>query len=71
MSRLYMTAKSDSRRTPLTSRGHQNIEVEIRWGSRSNSKILCILDVNWQREADKPTVHMTLENNMTYRVAQI
>ena len=58
MSRLYLRATSDARKTEITARGHEAIEATIYWGSASNSKEAARIKVIWPQggEVDRPRV---------------
>jgi len=49
---------SDSRKTTLTTRGHQEISVDINWGSKGDSRRAVSVIVNWPKGAEKPIVHI-------------
>ncbi|KKK45401.1 hypothetical protein LCGC14_3165610, partial [marine sediment metagenome] len=61
MSRLYLIARSDARKTEITARGHQRIEATIYWGSASDSKEAASILVSWPKGHNKPivTVHVS------------
>ena len=58
MSRLYLKAHSDTRKTEITARGHERIEVNIYWGSADDSKNAVSLIVDWPKGADKPMIYI-------------
>lgn len=37
MSRLYLLGSSDTKKTPIKSRGHKEISISLRYGSKDNS----------------------------------
>ncbi len=58
MSRLYLEAASDTRKTTVTSKGHQNIRGHILYGSKDKLKKVIYFDVRWPDNEDVPTVYV-------------
>lgn len=61
MSRLYAWIKSDMRKTTLTTRGNEHIEVTINYGSKYNSKLAVQIEVIYRENADKPIIKVRTE----------
>ncbi len=58
MTRLYTWAKSDTRRTAVTSGGDEQIVAKINWGSRGKSILAGRMRVFWGRDEEKPTLYI-------------
>ena len=56
MSRLYLKGRSDARKTEITARGHQRIDVALFWGSASDSKEAASISVIWPKGDALPMV---------------
>jgi len=67
MSRLYMWAESDMRKTDLTARGNKYIEVTINYGSRCDSKTAIIVRVDFPRNALRPKITMYVSHSVEVR----
>jgi hypothetical protein len=56
MSRLYLKAFSHTRKTQLTSRGHECLDVEVLWGSKKNPKTVFVAQVTWRKSSKLPVL---------------
>lgn len=65
MSRLYLKAMSDSRKSEVTSRGHQEITASLYWGSKHDSKLAVRVTLKWSKENDEPTAYVESELDNT------
>lgn len=52
MSRLYLRGSSDTRKTPITSRGHEEISVELLYGSKEDSRTAVDVTVKYIPHTD-------------------
>ena len=64
MSRLYMWAESDMRKTYLTMRGKKFIEVRIHYGSKYNSKLAVQILVEYPENEETPHIHLGIPENI-------
>jgi len=60
MSRLYGILRSDMAKTEATRRASEEIECEIRWGDKYNSKLAVKVIVKWEYGMVKPEVAVFL-----------
>ena len=63
MSRLYLKAHSDARKTEITARGHERIEATIYWGSASDSKEAASILVSWPKGRNKPIITVNVSED--------
>jgi cobalamin biosynthesis protein CbiG len=70
MSRLYILTETDINSRV---RAHKKASAEVRWGSRSDSKLAARIEVTWDKDQEVPTIKIIhgesiieniLENNM-------
>ena len=64
MSRLYMWAESDMRKTELTMRGNKFIEVTIHYGSRYDSRLAVQILVEYPKNNETPHIHLYIPENI-------
>lgn len=60
MSRLYLNGKSDAGETPITARAHNELALDILWGSKENPLTLAQIKVNWPKDAKFPTIEVMI-----------
>lgn len=56
MTRLYLKMSSDTAKTIKTMTGHQEIEINLFWGSAGNSKRAGKINLDWPKGRDSPTL---------------
>lgn len=55
MSRIYLTANSDSRKTKITSTGRKRVSATLFYGSADNSRFAGSIGIKWD-DQEKPTL---------------
>ena len=60
MSRLYGILRSDMAKTEATRRANEEIECEIRWGDKYDSRLAVKVIVKWEYGMEKPEVAVML-----------
>jgi len=68
---MFIQVKSDARKSPIRSTSHMNNEIEIRYGSLTESKLLYRIIVNWDNNDDKPMVLMQSDGEIEIRHNQL
>lgn len=68
MSRLYTRTISDSRKTPATTRGHEEVETLHCWGSANDSKPVVRVRTYWNKDQLKPKVTIVISKDVAYEV---
>ena len=51
-----MKAQSDAHRTNKTMTGHQEVEVKLFWGSKGRSLKAGVVNLDWSKGAEFPTL---------------
>jgi hypothetical protein len=67
MSRLYSWIKSDTGRggdQTKTITGNQHMQITVNYGSKSNSKRVFILNVDFPKGAEYPEIHLFKGGNI-------
>lgn len=68
MSRLYLKANSDTRKTTITSRAHKELGARILWGSKHEPKLAVETYVEYPKDAEQPHVHIEIGENVEYTI---
>lgn len=56
MSKLYLRGRSDARKTPIKSRGHKYIDLELFYGSAGDSRLMVSVRMNIPDDTGKATL---------------
>ena len=64
MARLYARLKSDAAQTERTITGNQRIIAQINYGTKEDSRIAAKIDVIWLLGCKKPTVAVTIAEEL-------
>jgi len=54
MSRLYLKVLSDTHQTTKTMTGNQSMDIEVRWGSKKDSKPMFKIEIDWNLDSQFP-----------------
>ena len=64
MSRMFCTVDSDGRIDEERITVHEEVEIEVRWGSLQKSKKLIHVNIWWQSGTDKPVLKIEYDNSL-------
>jgi hypothetical protein len=60
MSRLYLKGSSDSRKTPITSRGHEEINLGLLYGSAHDSRVAVYALIRYNSVSERFSLQLDL-----------
>jgi len=71
MSRLYAWLRSDKSDTERTKEGHERIEVQVNYGSKTKSLYVGEMVVTWHKGEEKPSVRFLISSGIEYEVNHV